>query len=96
MQKYMAVSSAKSLTLDLKCSGRLFMYAKNKMGLRTEPCTTPEVTGIIQSPSLLWRPAWLCSQTHTEAAYSTKGRTYVLYDDFMSRVVGLDVVFNEF
>ena len=53
MQKYMAVSSVKTLTLDLKCSGRSFMYARNKMGLRTEPWRMPEVTGIIpesQSP----------------------------------------------
>ena len=97
MQKYMAVSCAKSLTLDLNCSVRSFMYAKNKMGLRTEPCTTSEVTGIItESQSPLASRMARCSQTHTEAAYSIKGRTYVLYDDFMCRVVGLDVVFNQF
>ena len=44
MQRYMAVSSAKSLTLDLTCS---FMYAGNKIGPRTEPCGTPEETGIV-------------------------------------------------
>ena len=37
IQRYMAVSSAKSLTPDLTCSGRSFMYARNKMGPRTEP-----------------------------------------------------------
>ena len=47
MQRYMAVSSAKSLTLDLTWSGRSFMYARNKMGPRTEPCGTPEETGIV-------------------------------------------------
>ena len=47
MQSYMAVSSAKSLTLDLKCSGRSFINARNKMGPRTEPFGTPEETGIV-------------------------------------------------
>ena len=47
IQRYMAVSSAKSLTPDLTCSGRSFMYARNKMGPRTEPCGTPEETGIV-------------------------------------------------
>ena len=32
MQRYMAVSSAKSLTLDLTCSGRSFTFAKKRMG----------------------------------------------------------------
>ena len=44
----MAVSSAKNLTLDLPCSGRSFMYAKKRIGPRTEPCWTPEKTGIVQ------------------------------------------------
>ena len=43
---YKAVSSAKSLTLDLTCSGRSFMYARKRIGPRTEPCGTPEETGI--------------------------------------------------
>ena len=30
------INFAKSLTLDLKCSGGSFMYARDKMGLRTE------------------------------------------------------------
>ena len=47
IQRYMAVSSAKSLTPDLTCSGRSFMYARNKMGPRTEPFWTPEETGIV-------------------------------------------------
>ena len=42
IHKYMAVSSAKSLTLDLPFSGRSFMYAKKRIGPRTEPCGTPE------------------------------------------------------
>ena len=44
--RYEAVSSAKSLTLDLTCSGRSFMYARKRIGPRTEPCGTPEETGI--------------------------------------------------
>ena len=40
----MAVSSAKSLTLDLTWSGRSFMYSKTSMGPRTGPCGTPEDT----------------------------------------------------
>ena len=47
MQRYMAVSFAKSLTVDLTCSGRSFMYAKKRMGPSTEPCGTPEETGIV-------------------------------------------------
>ena len=43
---YKAVSSAKSLTLDFPCSGRSFMYARKRIGPRTEPCGTPEETGI--------------------------------------------------
>ena len=38
----MAVSSAKSLILDLTWSGRSFMYARKSMGPRTEPCGRPE------------------------------------------------------
>ena len=34
--RYMAVSSAKSLTLDLTCSGRSLMYARKRIGPRTE------------------------------------------------------------
>ena len=45
--RYMAVSSAKSLTLDLTWSGRSFMYARKSMGPRTEPCGTPEDTAIL-------------------------------------------------
>ena len=41
---YKAVSSAKSLTLDLTCSGRSFMYARKRIGPRTEPCGTPDET----------------------------------------------------
>ena len=44
--RYKAVSSAKSLTLDLTCSGRSFMYSRKRIGQRTEPCGTPEETGI--------------------------------------------------
>ena len=38
--------SAKSLTVDLTCSGRSFMYARKRIGPRTEPCGGPEETGI--------------------------------------------------
>ena len=44
---YMAVSSAKSLTLDLTWSGRSFIYARKSMGPRTEPCGTPEDTAFL-------------------------------------------------
>ena len=47
MAKYMAVPSAKSLTLDLTCSGRSFICAKKRTGPRTEPCGTPDETGIL-------------------------------------------------
>ena len=43
--RYMAVSSAKSLTLDLTCSDRSLMYARKRIGPRTEPHGTPEETG---------------------------------------------------
>ena len=45
--KYMAVSSANSLTLDLTWSGRSFTYARKSMGPRTEPCGTPEDTATL-------------------------------------------------
>ena len=45
--RYMAVSSAKSLTLDRTCSGRSLMYVRKRMGQRTEPCGTPEDTGML-------------------------------------------------
>ena len=32
------MSSAKSLTLDLTCSGRSFMYTRKKIEPRREPC----------------------------------------------------------
>ena len=51
MQRYMAVSSAKSLSLDLTCSGRLLIYARNKMGPSSEPCGTPEEAEL--------RPEWI-------------------------------------
>ena len=43
--RYMAVSSAKSLTLVLTRSCRSFVYARKIIGSRTEPCGTPEETG---------------------------------------------------
>ena len=43
--RYMAVSSAKSLTLNLTYLGRSFMYARKSFGLRTEPRGTPVEAG---------------------------------------------------
>ena len=43
--RYMVVLSAESLTLDRTCSGRSLMYARKRMGPRTEPSVTPEDTG---------------------------------------------------
>ena len=43
----MAVLSANNHTLDVTCSGRSFMQARNNMGPRTEPCGTPEDTAIL-------------------------------------------------
>ena len=43
--RYMAVSSAKSLTLDFTGSSRSLMYARKRNGPRTEPCGTPKETG---------------------------------------------------
>ena len=40
------MSSAKSLTLDLTCSGRPFMFARKRTGPGTEPCRALEETGI--------------------------------------------------
>ena len=45
--RYMAVSSAESLTLDLTWSGRSFVYARKSMDPRTEPCGTPEDSAIL-------------------------------------------------
>ena len=47
------MSSAKSLTFDLTYSGRSFMYARNQMGLRTDPCWTPQEIGIVPE----WQPS---------------------------------------
>ena len=44
--RYKAVSSAKSLTLNLTCSGWSFMYVRKRIGPRVEPCGTPEETGV--------------------------------------------------
>ena len=40
------MSSVKSLTLDLTCSGRSFMFARNRTGSGTEPFGAMEETGI--------------------------------------------------
>ena len=41
------MSSAKSLNLDMTCSGSSFMYARKRIGPRTEPCRTPEEIRIL-------------------------------------------------
>ena len=51
MQRYMAVSSAKSLTIDPTCSVRLCMYARNKMDSR--PAGRQRRLGLYQSGSRL-------------------------------------------
>ena len=56
--RYMAVSSAKSLTLDLTWSGRSFIYARKSMGPRTEPCGTPEDTAILSDLTPFKTTAW--------------------------------------
>ena len=43
--RYTAVSSANRQTCDCTLSGRSFMYNRNKIGPRTDPCGTPEETG---------------------------------------------------
>ena len=40
------MSSAKSLTLDLTCSGRSLMYTRKRTGPITEPRGAPEKTGM--------------------------------------------------
>ena len=45
--RYMAISSAKSLTLNLTWSARSFICARKSMGLKTEPCGTPDDTAIL-------------------------------------------------
>ena len=44
--KNIAVSSAKSLTCEWICSGRSFIYNKNRIGPKTDPWGTPDVTEI--------------------------------------------------
>ena len=49
--RYMAISSAKSMTLDLTWSGRSFIYIRKSMDPRAEPCGTPEDTAILSDLS---------------------------------------------
>ena len=46
MVRYIAVSSANRQTWDCTLSGRSLMYSRNRIGPRTESCSTPEDTGI--------------------------------------------------
>ena len=48
----MAESSANNRTFDLVLSGRSFMEIRKRMGPRTEPCGTPDVTGTVADFSL--------------------------------------------
>ena len=41
------MSSAISLNLDMTYSSRPFMYARKRIGPRTEPCRTPEEIRIL-------------------------------------------------
>ena len=43
--RYAIVSSAKSRTCDDSESGRSLIKTRNKIGPRTDPCGTPDVTG---------------------------------------------------
>ena len=42
---YKRVSSANSLTVEVRPFGRSLMYVRNNSGPSTDPCGTPEVTG---------------------------------------------------
>ena len=42
----MAVSSANNRTLDLQFCGRSLMYARKRRGPSTDPCGTPDDTGM--------------------------------------------------
>ena len=42
---YKRVSSANSLTVEVRPFGRSLMYVKNNNGPSTDPCGTPKVTG---------------------------------------------------
>ena len=44
--RHVAVLSAKSLKLDLTCSGRSMMNIRKRIGLGPEPCGTPEETSM--------------------------------------------------
>ena len=44
--RYIVVPSAKSLTLDLTCSGKSLIYTRKRIGPRTEYCRTPEEVGM--------------------------------------------------
>ena len=53
MVRYTTVSSANRLTWDYTLSGRSFMYSRNKIGRRMEPCGTSEDTGTSSITHLL-------------------------------------------
>ena len=57
--RYMTVSFAKSLTLDLTCSGRSLMYARKSIGPRTDPCGTPEETGTSSEDTIYYNSLFL-------------------------------------
>ena len=47
MHRYMAVSSAKRMTLDLTCCWMSFIYVRKRLVPSTEPCGTPEETEMV-------------------------------------------------
>ena len=59
MTLYRRQSSAKSLGVLCSFSGRSFMYTKNRAGLRTEPCGTPEVTAAVSDSSPSITTTWV-------------------------------------
>ena len=76
--RYMAVSSAKSLTLDLTWSGRSFIYARKSMGPRTEPCGTPGDTAILSDLTPFKTTAWV---SHHHCRHMT------IYDALVVKVI---------
>ena len=57
--RYTAVSSAKRRTWDCTLSGKSLIYKRNNIGPRTEPCGTPEDTGIWSEHSPSSTTLWL-------------------------------------
>ena len=58
--KYTTVSSANNLTSEWMFSGRSLIYKRNKIGPKTEPWGTPDVTGISDDFSPSKATHWVC------------------------------------